>query len=602
MSTTQIKNLKRSFHVDESRRSVDEETRTVTFSLSSEKAIEDWPGEYVILDHSEGSVRLDRMKTAAPLLFNHDRNQHLGKIVDARLVDRRLEVVCKFGNSQLAREKFQDVADGILTEVSVSASIYHQKLEESGNGKGETYRADDWEPLEASLVTVPADISVGVNRDENLKPKNKMSTETLTEPKKTEVERKLEPVIEFKTDPKEIEKASKVERERVSAIAELARKYNVDAEVVRDHIDNNKPLDEFQGYVLRENLKAVPVETKAPELGLTRKEREGYSLVRAMRLLADNKPLDGLEGECHNAMTKRLKREAKGFFIPTDVAHLSRDLNVGTAIDGGNTVEEEVLGSSLIELLRNKTMLNALGVRTMSGLQGNVAIPRQDGGATAYWLAETAEVTESSQTFDQVTATPHRLVGDTAYSKTLLAQSTISVEAFVREDLMRVLAIAKDLAGINGSGASGQPLGIMNTAGINTVTFTTAATFAKMVEFETAVATDNADTGTMAYLTTPATRGALKTLSTDTGSGIFVWSGGQVNGYRAEVTNQVPGDRVIFGNFNDAMFFDWDGMDIVVDPYSLKKTGQIEITVQLLTDFNVRHPVSFCVSTDSGAL
>ena len=80
-----------------------------------------------------------------------------------------------------------------------------------------------------------------------------------------------------------------------------------------------------------------------------------------------------------------------------------------------------------------------------------------------------------------------------------------------------------------------------------------------------------------------------------------VWQNNQVNGYGAEASNQVPSDRVIFGNWADALFADWDGMDVVVDPYSLKKKGQVEITIQLMTDFAVRHAESFCASTDSGA-
>lgn len=614
--TIQIpKRLQRTFHLAEVSRQVDEENRTVTFSLTSEEPIEDWPGEYMILDHSEGSVRLDRLRTAAPLLFNHDRDKHIGKIIGAEIVDRKLRVTAKFGNSQYAQEKFRDVVDGILTEVSASASINRAVLEEVGNDEGETYRAIDWEPLEASLVTVPADITVGVSRSELKHPddfltiKRTMSKEAETPEKKDEVQRSApeaqKPVIEFKTDPEEVQRSVKAERQRVSSIQSLASKYNVDGEVVRDYIEGDKPLADFQDHILRNHLKAKEVETTSSELGLSKREREQYSLVRAMNCIASGKELDGLEGEAHKAMTERLKRSANGFFVPTDISHFGktsqRDLSTDVASKGGYTVGTDVLGSSLVELLRNKTMLNALGVRTMSGLRGNVAIPKQDGGATAYWLAEDEEVSSSDQSFGQIGLTPHRLVGDTAYSKQLLAQSSISVESFVRDDLMRVLAIAKDLAGINGSGVDGEPLGILNTTGINTVTFGAAATFAKMIEFETEVATDNADVGNMAYLTTPATRGKLKSKSVDTGSGVFVWMNNMVNGYRAEATNQVPSNKVIFGNWADAMFADWDGMDVVVDPYSLKKKGQIEVTITLMTDFAVRHAESFAASTDSGA-
>lgn len=599
------KRIQRVATFNEVERMVDEEKREITFTLSSEKPIEDWPGEYLVLDHSDGAVIMDRIQNAAPLLFNHDRDKHLGKIMSAGLSDGKLNVTAKFGNSELAREKFQDVKDGILSEVSVSAKIHDVKLDESMSDGGDTYRATKWEPLEASLVTVPADISVGIGRAESTEAddfitieRNIMSQET----KKPKVEEKVEreePRITFKTDPKDIERAQKTERERVSNINDLARKYNVEDEIVRDYVDNDKSLQEFQHFLLTERGNAKPVERGNSELGLSDKEKEQYSIVRAIRMQAEGK-FEGLEAECSREMAKKLNREAKGFFIPTDIATHKRDLST-IATKGGYTVGTDVLGSSLVELLRNKTMLNALGVRNMTGLRGNVAIPKVEGGATAYWLSETEEVSSSDQDFGQIGLTPHRLVGDTAFSKQLLAQSSISVESFVRDDLMRVLAIELDRAGINGSGTDGEPLGILNTTGINTVTFSAAATFGKMIDFETEVATDNADVANMAYLTTPAVRGKLKQKSVDTGSGIFVWSNGQVNGYRAEATNQVPSNKVIFGNWADAMYAIWDGMDVVVDPYSLKKKGQIEITITQLVDFAVRHAVSFAASTDSGA-
>lgn len=166
---------------------------------------------------------------------------------------------------------------------------------------------------------------------------------------------------------------------------------------------------------------------------------------------------------------------------------------------------------------------------------------------------------------------------------------------------MTVLAIKKDLGCLNGTGANGEPLGILNTTGINSVTFGAAATFAKMVSFETEVATDNALMGSLAYLTTAATRGKLKTKEVADTTGIFIWTKDGVNGYRAEVSEQVPSDKVVFGNWSDLIVADWDGMDVVVNPYSLDSTNQVRVTITIMTDNGIRHVESFCVSSDSGA-
>lgn len=609
---------------------IDKEARTVTFTLSTEAAIEDWPGEKMILEHSDEAVDMSRMLGGGPLLFNHDRSAHLGRIIAAEVTDRKLIVTAKFSNSELGREKFQDVVDGILAEASVSASLQKVVLE-STSDEGDTYRATRWTPLEASLVTVPADITVGIGRDakthadDYIQISNTMSEENKDSKPPVEAPKTVEratpvaaPVIEFKTDPQVIDRASKEERQRVSEIHRLASSHKVEETVVRDYVDNGKPLASFQHFLLTEHYQAAPIETSR-ELGMSNKEKKEYSLVRALRQLATpGKQLDGIEREASDAMAKNLKREARGFFIPTDMAEyddtrvsralhrsgVSRALSAGVASEGGYTVATDTLGGSLIELLRNRTLMAGLGVRQLSGLQGNVAIPKQASGATSYWLGETEQVPESALSFGEVLMTPKRLAAYTAHSKQLLAQSSIDVEALVRSDLMSVLALAKDLAALNGSGAGGEPLGIINTTGVNTVTFSGAPTFAKMVEFQTAVAEDNADIGSMAYLTTAPTAGKLKTTSKDTGSGQFLWNGrldgGEVDGYTARVSQQMPGNKVLFGAFGNAIMGDWDGMDITVDPFTLARTGQIAITVHLMTDFAVRHAESFCVSTDAG--
>jgi HK97 family phage major capsid protein len=257
---------------------------------------------------------------------------------------------------------------------------------------------------------------------------------------------------------------------------------------------------------------------------------------------------------------------------------------------------------SMIELLRNNMAVMALGARSLSGLVGNVAIPKHTGGATAYWLDETTDVTGSQQTFGQLGLVPHRLAAKTAYTKQLLAQASIDIEGFVREDIAKVQALAKDLAAINGSGVAGEPLGILNTTGVNSVTFSAAATWAKVVSFETEINSDNALAGSLGYLTTPAVKGTWKTAVKVSGQAIFLWeSGDMVNGYKGVTSKQVPSDKVIFGNWSDLIVADWDGVDVVVDPYSLAGTNQVQIIVTIMTDCAVRNPVSFTISSDSGA-
>ena len=123
-----------------------------------------------------------------------------------------------------------------------------------------------------------------------------------------------------------------------------------------------------------------------------------------------------------------------------------------------------------------------------------------------------------------------------------------------------------------------------------------------MLEFETNVAANNAEVDAMAYITTPGSRGKWKAAAKSGTNNGFIWEPGNiVNGYNAFATNQVPGNKVLYGNFDDAVFGEWAGVDITVDPYTLAGDNKIRVIITLLCDFVVRHTQSFAISTDSGA-
>jgi HK97 family phage major capsid protein len=203
---------------------------------------------------------------------------------------------------------------------------------------------------------------------------------------------------------------------------------------------------------------------------------------------------------------------------------------------------------SFIELLRNRSALAGLGVASLTGLSGNVAIPRQTGAATAYWVAESGSPTESNQTVDQVNMSPKTCGAFTDYSRKLMLQSSIDVEQMIRQDLATVLALEIDRVGLYGLGNTNQPLGIKLTTGINTVNFAGAVpTYAEVVSMESAIAADNADIGAMSYLMNAAMRGSLKTTEKASATAQFIFEpGGTVNGYNAAVSNQVASGDIFF--------------------------------------------------------
>lgn len=362
-----------------------------------------------------------------------------------------------------------------------------------------------------------------------------------------------------------------------------------------------------------------PAQRPVPDaaIGMNRRETQQYSLVRAINAAMTNDWRGAeLEREASEATAKRLGRSPNGsFFVPADWME-RRDLTVGTASAGGNTVATDLLAQSFIDLLRNRMALRQAGATMLSGLVGNVAIPRQSGGATAYWVAENAAPTESQQTFDQVTMTPKTVGAFTDISRRLLNQSSIDVESLVRMDLATVLALAIDLAGLHGTGASNQPTGLINVAGIGSVAGGTngaVPTWANIVALETAVAVPNADIGRLAYVTNAKVRGKLKSTPRVAGTNDnMIWQDGNnpLNGYQSVVSNQVSStltkgtssgvcSAIFYGNWGDLLVGMWGGLDILVDPYTGSTAGTVRVVALQDVDVAVRHPESFAAMLDA---
>lgn len=601
----------RSFEITEE--SVDSEKRTVSLSFSSEAEIERLYG-IEVLDHDSRSVRLGRLNNGGALLVEHDRHDQVGVVQSANIVNGRGHAVVKFSKSKRAEEVFQDVVDGIRRNVSVGYRVYEAKLD-GVSGDTNRYRVTDWEPFEVSITSLPVDDSVGIGRSqtETYKtnrvvfepPKDMNRSQILLDPKPAEGGGGAppEPKPESKPDIQAIrEEARRSESERTKALTEIGRQYG-EPDLALRAIGENRSVEDLQKMIL-DKRKSGKVSTPSAEIGMSDKERAQFSVLRACQQLATRGRLDGIEKEASEAAAKLLKRDVdeRAFIIPEDVAaYGQRAQTAGTATAGGFTVAS--VQGPMIELLRNKTVIGNAGVTMLTGLTGDVELPKHTGGATAYWVSETGALTDSESTFGQVKLTPHRLGATVPYSTQFLKQTSVSAEAFVRDDLMKVLAIEKDRAALHGSGASGEPVGIQNTTGINaTVTFGSTATWADIVEFETGIEADNADVGSMQFVISTATKGKWKTILRDSVAGAgYLIDGTTINGYGYQWTNQVSGNIVFFGVWSQAIMASWSGMEVIVDPYALKKSGQVEITVNELCDFVVRQPLAFNVSTDSGA-
>ena len=571
---------------------VDEENRRVRIGVSSEEPVERSFGMEV-LGHSTDEINMEFMKSGrAPLLLDHKMDQVIGVVEEFKLdqAAQRTVAVVRFGRSDLAEEVFRDVLDGIRMNISVGYRV--DKLTRMKD-KDENYYRASWTPLEVSSVAVPADASrkVGVGRSKEIAEKARI--EIMSEEKKE---------INLDDVRSESAEAAKKEFARNSKeILDLAVKHNK-RDLAHEAISEGKSIEEFRGLLLDNISNDVPLETPK-DIGLTEKETKRFSIMRAINAMAnptDRKAQENakFEFEASEAAQREYGQTAQGIMLPDEVLRNwnQRDLSAGS---DGDLIGQDYRAGDFIDVLRNNSAVMPLATM-LNGLTGDVKIPKKTAAASAAFISsEGGAAGESELTIGNVSMSPKSLGAFTDITRQLMIQSSLDVENLVRNDLAASMAIAIDDAALEGSGSSGNPTGITNTSGINTVSLSSAAapTFAEMVSMESAVRVDNALVGDLAYIVHPTNYGTLKTTEKATNTAQFVAVNDEINGYKAVVSPQLTANNYVFGNFSDLLVGMFGGLDVVVDPYTASSSGTVRIVALQSVDVAVRHAVSFCAAS-----
>ena len=588
-------------------REVEKEDRTLEFPFSSEEPVTRYFGPEV-LEHKAANWDLKRLNDSAPLLYNHNFDRPIGVVQKAWIDEtaKRGYAKVRFSKEEFASSIYRDIKDGIIRGISFGYVV--KDMEQ----RGEEFWATSIEPYELSVAVVAADPTIGINRSKDntapLKTPSNMSKEERSDVSASS-DAPVNPVVESMTaNPKETlevrsevdtQKVVKAERSRIQEIQTVAAKYNLQ-DLGETYIKEDRSIDEFNKAVLREwKPEAIAPKADATDIGLTQTETRGWSVLRAIDYLANpgsaaKREAAAFEIEASEAAAAKLGRSSRGITIPNEV--FKRDLIAGTDTQGGNLVSSDLDSANFIDLLRNNSVLQQTGSTTLTGLQGNISIPRLGGAGTAYWVAESGAVTESQQTIEQVNLSPRSLGAMTDISRKLLIQSSIDVETMVRNDLAKVVSLEIDRAALYGLGSGSEPLGLHNTTGIATENVgNNDPSFADVVNMESDISVANALTGSLAYVTRANIAGAMKVKTKDSGSGQFVWDNGTVNGYPAYVSNQIEAGDIWFGNWSDLIIAYWSGLDLQVDPYTGGASGTVRVRVLTDVDVAVKNPESFCL-------
>lgn len=704
-----LKPLVRSFRLDNAAPSaVDTAARTMRLSFSSEQPVDmGWCTE--ILSHKSGAIKLAGRQKSMPLLFNHNMDDLLGIVESIDIgADNRGYANIRFGKDTRGDWAMNQAADGVLINASFMYRVY--RYEEDIDT--ETITATLWEPFEVSLVTVPADASVGVGRaatdseneveivqrslpahtdppdkpiepipienatskpaqagflttdesrntfDSNRNPSAAAETLEETTMKQRHIlqdqandgtsgaaggtvlssEERAKIQLEARTS------AIADERSRATEIEAMCRSHKLDDNFRNQMINDNVSISEARQKVLlaiSARGEQKPVGGLADEF---KEKGQTFSIVRAANAVLNKSWKEaGYERAISDELAKRNGREASGesFFMPNDLpfaptrAHMEAlragsakyrnqraIYQVGTAVQGGNLVETDLLAENFIEVLRNQTVVSQLGATYLTGLVGNVDIPRQNAQSTAYWVGESAPLTESEATFDKVSLRPKTLGVFSKASRLALMQTTPAIEMLLRADLVAVGALGIDLNALSGAGTGGAPLGIVNQAGVGSVVGGVngaSLTLDNLTQLKYATRFANAPQDSVGFAMNSKAVGYLQTVKSSTGAPL--WD--PAMGYVAGAPNMVKGvpyvesqqlrstltkgtstgicSEIIYGNWQELIIGMWGVTEIAVNPYDSTgfANGDVQFRLFQTLDIAVRHAASFAVMTDA---
>lgn len=335
------------------------------------------------------------------------------------------------------------------------------------------------------------------------------------------------------------------------------------------------------------------------DLQLDSELRTKFSVSRAIASAAGLDVDAGFEREMQVELAKRAGRKPEGIFVPAECF----ERRVLTSSTGGELISTDHRPDQYINALVASSVVRGLGARVLSGLQGNISIPKETASPAIGWVADNAALSSNDADFGSVTMSPKHAGALSEWSRNMLLQASPDVEQLLRNMLARDLALAIDRAAIRGGGAN-EPVGVLATAGIQTQAYATSIfnTAAEMI-----AKSDIANVGTAqrGFLTSNTIR--KQAMLAQDADKLPVGVGTIFHNEPVTFSNQVPTNlggttnnhALIYADWSELLMGIWSEIDILVNPYEATaySKGNVSIRAMATVDIAVRHPAAFVSAT-----
>ncbi|WP_273945809.1 phage major capsid protein [Escherichia coli] len=612
--------------------------------------------EMVVLDeilvHTPEAVDLSRLNNNAPLLFNHNFDNHLGVVCDARIdadnVGRALVKFSKHGT--LANDVRNKVIEGTMEKISVGYDIKEYHIDYA---KGQLI-VTKWAPYELSFVTVPADDTVGLNRSlntitVNLEAKRDMTKEQIEEIKEEQESAQVEetPVEEIKEseveetqerqveenkedenledgkdaehpesvddDSSTVREAEEVKEEREAAPVEEEKTEEVAERSEEDELEIREIARELN--IDDEELKrALAIKDMTPEAFRTKalnnitnaqrnneqqikdsKMEKTFDLNNVIRSLVDGAALGANEAE-YSAMaataTMQRGRAARGgsVFVPAAALRAAAAGNTKATLTA--VTDEKLLTESYIEMLMPQSVLGRLGVTVLSGLNSPIAVPKMTASSVDAFgfVDENGAAPESKAQFANVKMAPKTFAGGNPISRQSI-KTVPGIATLITDHINKAVRIKLEQLILSDKENARGPAGLVKQlVDGGRVTKKAAFSYKDFLKEIAALTDAGVPAQAIKFAMSGATAAELESTLKDNGVSGYIIENGKLAGYDVVTSGVIPADHIVLGDFSGITIGEWGGLELDMDDTTYRAQSAIVPRIWVDLDYVVTQP------------